>query len=228
VGRYKYQAYAYFMIPKDRPILPEARRRLDAIARFSELGAGFKIAMKDLEIRGAGNLLGKEQHGHITAVGYELYVRLLEDAIKRLKNQETEERIEVEINLPVSYYIPSDYIEDIPTRLGVYKKIASADTPSRLREIKEELRDRFGRLPQGVENLLELAHLKLALSRYKISSLWDTKDAVLVRFTTLKDLKRITKKKNIKLLDGFTLQISKSALGKDLVKGLLRIFREKE
>jgi transcription-repair coupling factor (superfamily II helicase) len=160
VGRSDRLAFCYLLVPSDRVLTGDARKRLAAIQEFSDLGAGFRIAAKDLEIRGSGNILGGEQSGQIAAVGFEMYTKLLEEAIRELKGEKIEEEVETSMNLGVDIYIPHDYISDENVRIMFYKKIASASTDERLEEIRGEMRDRFGALPQNVEHLLHFITVK--------------------------------------------------------------------
>jgi transcription-repair coupling factor (superfamily II helicase) len=160
VGRSDRLAFCYLLVPSDRILTSEARKRLAAIQEFADLGAGFRIAAKDLEIRGAGNILGGEQSGQIAAVGLEMYTKLLEEAIRELKGEPVEEEVETSMNLGVDIYIPHHYIGDENVRMMFYKKIASATTDGRLDEIRNEMRDRFGALPPNVENLLYFVRVK--------------------------------------------------------------------
>src|SRR4029077_11356623 len=138
-----------------------AARRLKAIEEFTELGAGFKIALRDLEIRGAGNILGTQQSGHIAAVGYELYCQLLENAVRRMKNQPLRTHLEVTIDLPWSAFLPRDYVQGQRLRIEVYRRLARIRRPERLEDFRQELRDRFGALPEAVEWLLRLAGIRV-------------------------------------------------------------------
>jgi len=160
VGRSDRLAFCYLLVPSDRILTSDARKRLAAIQEFSDLGAGFRIAAKDLEIRGAGNILGGEQSGQIAAVGFEMYTKLLEETIRELKGEPIEEEVETSMNLGVDIYIPHEYIADENVRIMFYKKIASATTDARLEEIRNEMRDRFGALPVNVENLLHFIRVK--------------------------------------------------------------------
>ncbi|HSY51432.1 MAG TPA: transcription-repair coupling factor [Thermoanaerobaculia bacterium] len=160
VGRSDRLAFCYLLVPSDKVLASDARKRLAAIQEFSDLGAGFRIAAKDLEIRGAGNILGGEQSGQIAAVGFEMYTRLLEETIREMKGERIEEEVETSMNLGVDIYIPKDYISDENLRMTFYKKVASASTDDRLDEIRNELRDRFGALPANVENLLRFVQVK--------------------------------------------------------------------
>ena len=160
VGRSDRLAFCYLLVPSDRVLTGDARKRLAAIQEFSDLGAGFRIAAKDLEIRGSGNILGGEQSGEIAAVGFEMYTKLLEEAIRELKGEKIEEEVETSMNLGVDIYIPHDYISDENVRIMFYKKIASASTDERVEEIRNEMRDRFGALPKNVESLLRFIQVK--------------------------------------------------------------------
>jgi transcription-repair coupling factor (superfamily II helicase) len=160
VGRSDRLAFCYLLVPSDKILTSDARKRLAAIQEFSDLGAGFRIAAKDLEIRGAGNILGGEQSGQIAAVGFEMYTKLLEETIREMKGERIEEEVETSMNLGVDIYIPKNYISDENLRMTFYKKVASASTDDRLEEIRNELRDRFGALPQNVENLIRFVQVK--------------------------------------------------------------------
>ncbi|HEU4521491.1 MAG TPA: transcription-repair coupling factor [Thermoanaerobaculia bacterium] len=160
VGRSDRLAFCYLLVPSDRILTSDARKRLAAIQEFSDLGAGFRIAARDLEIRGAGNLLGGEQSGQIAAVGFEMYTKLLEETIREMKGERIEEEVETSMNLGVDIYIPKDYISDENLRMTFYKKVASAQTDQRLEDIRNELRDRFGAVPPNVENLLRFVKVK--------------------------------------------------------------------
>lgn len=163
VGRSEKKAYAYFLIPSMGVLTPDAKRRLKAIAELSDLGSGFKLALSDLEIRGAGNLFSTEQSGHISDVGLELYLDMLDKAIRKLKNDETQIEYEPEIRLNLPAFLPDDYIGEGTQRLIFYKKISSISSEKELREIKGELKDRFGDLPEPALNLLEAVEIKLLM-----------------------------------------------------------------
>jgi transcription-repair coupling factor (superfamily II helicase) len=168
VGRYKHRAYCYLMLEEGKPVTPKAARRLKAIEEFSELGAGFKIAMRDLEIRGAGNILGTEQSGHISAVGYELYCRLLENAVRALKNEPLRESIHVAHDLPVSAFLPPAYVPPGRQKIEVYRKLSNVSTLDELAEFRAELRDRFGPIPEVAERLIELRAVQLLAWHWRI------------------------------------------------------------
>ena len=160
VGRSDRLAFCYLLVPSDRVLTGDARKRLAAIQEFSDLGAGFRIAARDLEIRGAGNILGGEQSGQIAAVGFEMYTKLLDEAIREMKGEKIEEEIETSMNLGVDIYIPQEYIAEENLRMTFYKKIASASSEQRLTDIRNEMRDRFGALPKNVEDLLRFVQVK--------------------------------------------------------------------
>ncbi|WP_442929321.1 transcription-repair coupling factor [Natranaerovirga hydrolytica] len=160
VGRSNRVAYAYLCYKKDKMLKETAEKRLQAIREFTEFGSGFKISMRDLEIRGAGNLLGPEQHGHMESVGYDMYCKLLDQAIKREKNVEEQEDIETSIEIDVDAYIPSNYIKNEHQKIDIYKRIAAIENEEDYFDIQEELEDRFGDMPVYVSNLLEVALIK--------------------------------------------------------------------
>jgi transcription-repair coupling factor (superfamily II helicase) len=164
VGRGDVRAYAYFLHEKGKRLTELARERLKTIFEASELGAGFRIAMKDLEIRGAGNILGPEQSGHIGAVGFDLYCRLLSEAVEELKAGEEKQgplHTSLTVDLPITAYIPEEYVPDLSTRLALYQRLANLDSMRRIEDISQELEDRFGRMPLAVQNLLYLVRIKL-------------------------------------------------------------------
>jgi transcription-repair coupling factor (superfamily II helicase) len=161
VGRSNRRAYAYLLIPSDETLTQIARRRLAAIREFSELGAGFRIAALDLELRGAGNLLGGQQHGHIEAIGFDLYCQMLERTIEELRTGESLPEVETAINLKVDLKIPADFIDEELQRLKVYKQIATTRHEAEVDSLYRDLEDRFGSLPLAVRNLLEYARLRI-------------------------------------------------------------------
>ncbi|WP_237607586.1 transcription-repair coupling factor [Roseimaritima sediminicola] len=171
VGRYKNQAYCYLMVDRNKFLTPEASKRLRAIEEFSQMGAGFAISMRDLEIRGAGNLLGTQQSGHIAAVGYELYCQLLEDAVRKAQNLPPKLSAEVDIDMPVEAYLPADYVPDMRHKIDLYRRISRIDGAAQIAEMREELLDRFGPPPPPVERMLQLAELRLDAAIWLISSL---------------------------------------------------------
>jgi len=169
VGRSNQLAYCYLLIPGDRVLSEPARKRLAAIREFTDLGSGFRIAARDLEIRGAGNLLGAEQSGHIAAVGIETYIKMLEDTVRELQGEAVEEGPSVAIDLPVPMSIPTDYVADENLRMEVYQKLSSGEQDDR--ELLEELTDRFGPPPPAVHSLLEVAALKRVAEHLRVQSI---------------------------------------------------------
>ncbi len=174
VGRTSRQGYAYFMYEKDKVLTEIAEKRLKTIKEFTEFGSGFKVAMRDLEIRGAGTLLGETQHGHIADIGYELYVKMLDEAIKRLRGQEIEEDFETEIDIKVNAYIPSEYIEDEMDKIEIYKKIASIRDLEDKQSIEEEIEDRFSDIPFSVYALTEVSYIRALGKKLKIGRISKT------------------------------------------------------
>ncbi|MGH9535813.1 MAG: transcription-repair coupling factor [Terriglobales bacterium] len=182
VGRSNRRAYAYLLIPAQAEITPIARKRLAAMREFSDLGAGFKIAALDLELRGAGNLLGGEQSGHMEAVGFDLYVQMLEQTVRELKGEEVGGAIEPQIQLGLEVRIPHDYIAEESQRLRMYKRLATAEEPRQREDAERELRDRYGPPPGAVRNLLEYAALKAGCRRCGIELLERKRDRLSARF----------------------------------------------
>ena len=160
VGRSNRRASAFLMYRKDKMLKETAEKRLQAIREFTDLGSGYRIALRDLEIRGAGNLLGEDQSGHMEAVGYDLYCKMLNDAIREQKGEAVEESFETTVELPMDAYIPASYVKNEFTKLELYKRIAGIDSQEALEDMQDELIDRFGELPSAVENLLEIAMVK--------------------------------------------------------------------
>src|SRR6185369_2904923 len=152
VGRSDRPAYAYLLIPPEENLSPVAKKRLAAIKEFSDLGSGFRVAALDLEIRGAGNLLGGEQSGHIETVGFEMYMKLLEQTVQELKGEEIEDDVRAVVNLRVDLKIEDAYVPDMNQRLSIYRKVADARTDVELDRILAELRDRYGPIPEAVEH----------------------------------------------------------------------------
>ena len=170
VGRSARRAYAYFTYPRDRAINEVATKRLETIRDYAEFGAGFKIAIRDLEIRGAGNLLGAEQHGHLDAVGYELYIKLLNEAVLEEKGEKVEQKVECTVTLKCDAYIPERYIKYAAQRMGLYKKIASIECEEDREDVLDELIDRYGEAPKCVTNLLTVALVKASAQKCGITS----------------------------------------------------------
>jgi transcription-repair coupling factor (superfamily II helicase) len=188
VGRYKHQAYAYLLLPRHVSLLTDVRKRISAIRQYSTLGSGFKIAMRDLEIRGAGNLLGSEQSGHITAIGFELYCQLLKQSVSALKGEKVKPRVEVSVKLDfldtenvkreevnhasrITHHasLPHTYVTEPQHRIEIYRKLAQAADKSALESLQTEMRDRFGPLPPPAELLLLVAELKILASEKSVT-----------------------------------------------------------
>ncbi len=182
VGRSNEKAYAYLLVPGLAALTADARKRLEALQEVTELGSGMKLAMHDLEIRGAGALLGDAQSGHIAAVGYDMYLQILEQAVQELKGEPVVEEVEPEIDLPFPALIPSDYMDDIHQRLVFYRRLASARSEEDLEEIREELRDRYGPFPPPLENLLQVMHLKLFLKKARVRRLTAEREKIVLTF----------------------------------------------
>ena len=171
VGRSNRNAYAFLMYKRDKMLKEVAEKRLQAIKEFTDLGSGFKIAMRDLEIRGAGNLLGQKQHGHMEAVGYDLYCKMLNEAVKHLKGMETIEDFNTTIDLDVDAYIPPSYIVNEVQKLDIYKRIAGIENKAESEDMKEELLDRFGEIPKSVDNLLRIALIRVKAHKLYIAEI---------------------------------------------------------
>nr|WP_168198205.1 transcription-repair coupling factor [Crassaminicella thermophila] len=182
VGRSNRLAYAYLTYQKDKILTEVAEKRLKAIKEFTEFGSGFKIAMRDLEIRGAGNLLGSEQHGHMAAIGYDLYCKLLEDTVREMKGEQIEEITEANIEINVNAFIPEKYIMNESHKLEIYKKIASIRDKQDAYDLEEEIEDRFGNIPQPVMNLISIAYIKAMAQKLGIVHISETDTHVKLEF----------------------------------------------
>ena len=212
VGRSSRSAYAFLMYRKDKLLKEVAEKRLKAIREFTDLGSGYKISMRDLEIRGAGNLLGKEQSGNVEAVGYDMYVRLLSDAIKRLSGEKIEERdFLTTVDLPVDAYIPETYVKNEFVKLDLYKRISRLNDREESDDILEEVRDRFGEPPREFMRLIDVACVKAKAHRAYIT-----------------DIKYFNGDLKVYIADGAPVNMDK--LGKLLKrsKGRLKVFTEKQ
>ncbi|WP_158750946.1 transcription-repair coupling factor [Acidobacterium sp. S8] len=183
VGRSNRRAYSYLLIPPEQELTEIARRRLAALKEFSDLGAGFKIAALDLELRGAGNMLGGEQSGHIEAVGFEMYTGMLEEAVAKLKGEERVEVPVTQLNLGISLRIDESYITEENQRLRIYKRIAGAQTEGAVADVQTELEDRYGPVPDGVKLLLEAALLRAECERVGVAQVDRKRDQLHIRFT---------------------------------------------
>jgi transcription-repair coupling factor (superfamily II helicase) len=172
VGRYKHQAFAYLLLPRHARLLTDVRKRISAMKQYATLGSGFKIAMRDLEIRGAGNLLGAEQSGHITAVGFELYCQLLKQSVSSMKGEKVKPRVDVKVTLDFlgdTSTLPESYVTESHHRIEIYRKLAQATEKPLLDALQRELRDRFGPLPESAELLLTVGELKILASEKNVT-----------------------------------------------------------
>ncbi len=188
VGRSNRHAYAYITYKKDKVINEDAEKRLRAIKEFTEFGSGFKIAMRDLEIRGAGNLLGSEQHGHMSLVGYDMYLKLLREAVTELKGENVKREIDTSVDLNVDAYIPQKYIVSPEQRIQIYKKIASIQSNNDLSDMEEEIEDRYGDLPESVMNLTSISLIKSLANELKIYAVTQKQNKVILQFDTTESL----------------------------------------
>ncbi|MCD6365170.1 MAG: transcription-repair coupling factor, partial [Planctomycetes bacterium] len=171
VGRFKHRAFCYFLLPETRPVTPPAAKRLKAVEEFSDLGAGFQIAMRDLELRGAGNILGKAQSGHIAAVGYELYCRILESTVGELRGEAPRRRQAVHVELGVNAYIPRSYVVAERQRMEIYRRLVSCESVADIRRLADDLADAYGAVPREVATLLDSAEIRVRASLVGIESI---------------------------------------------------------
>ena len=188
VGRSDRKAYAYMLYPENKALSEIAMKRLQVISDFTELGSGFKIAMKDMEIRGAGNLLGKDQSGDVYSVGFDLYLRLLEDAVKKLSDENYTEQNEVLLELEYTGFIPETYIKNLQTKMEIYKKVASISTKEEYERVYGELEDRFGPVPDEVYSLLSLAEIRVICKKLNISTLKERQGIVQIEFAKVSNI----------------------------------------
>jgi transcription-repair coupling factor (superfamily II helicase) len=195
VGRAEHKAYAYLLLPRELMMVGAARKRISAIKQYSSLGAGFRVAMRDLEIRGAGSILGTAQSGHIMAVGFDLYCQLLKQAVAQIKGQKAHWRLEVDLRLDfvatnevefvrgagrVSAFLPRSYISDTTLRIQAYRRIAEITTVEQLERLIKEWRDRFGPFPEAVENLIIFTRIKLAAAGKEITRVETREDKLML------------------------------------------------
>ena len=181
VGRSNRQAYAYFTVRRDKLLSETAEKRLSAIREFTEFGAGYRIAMRDLEIRGAGDVLGPEQHGHLSAVGYDMYVKLIEQAVGEAQGKEETPELDTRVELAIDAYLPEDTVTDEKLRIEIYKRIAMIEDEATKMDIEEELIDRFGDIPKPVQNLMSIAQLRAITRRLGVNHLYLRPDGVHLR-----------------------------------------------
>jgi transcription-repair coupling factor (superfamily II helicase) len=183
VGRSGIKAYAYLLIPKVKLLSSTARKRLKALEQFTQLGSGFHLALRDLEIRGAGNLLGPQQHGFIEEIGFDLYCRLLDEAVRELKGEKIQKQLEVKMEFDLDIYIPESYIPDSQQRVEIYRKLSEANSVEEVEQVEAELLDRFGKLEKEVKDLLDFTSAKITASSKGISRLSLKKDILMLEYS---------------------------------------------
>ncbi len=188
VGRYKHCAYCYLLLPQERPVTPAAAKRLKAIEEFSDLGAGFQIAMRDLEIRGAGNILGKEQSGHIAAVGYELYCQLLEHAVRGARGDKALPRQDAHVELGLDSYIPLSYVPADRQRMEIYRRLVKCASRADLGQLQADLADAYGKVPPVVQTMLDQAEIRVLAGMLGIESIIRMDPDIIFR---VRDFKKI-------------------------------------
>jgi transcription-repair coupling factor (superfamily II helicase) len=226
VGRSNRRAYAYLLIPSEAELTPIARRRLAAIREFSDLGAGFRVAALDLELRGAGNLLGGEQSGHMDALGFDLYTQMLERTVAELRGEQVEDETGVSINLGVDVSIPDEYVSDMGQRLRTYKRVASARDDETLEQIRRETEDRYGRPPESVERLFAYARLRRTAEEAGVVSIDRTSAGLAIK---LKENARVSPDKLLALVSAGGASFSPSGVlrvgagGEDLIEQARRV-----
>lgn len=179
VGRSDKQAYAYFMYRRDKMLSEVADKRLRAIKEFTEFGSGFKVAMRDLEIRGAGSILGEMQHGHLAQVGYDMYCKILDDVIKEMQGVEIEEEIDVQIDIDISSYIPDEFISNSSQKIEIYQNIALCKTEEDIQNVIDDIIDRYGKIPDEISNLLEITRIKNLCRKIGISKISQKREKIL-------------------------------------------------
>jgi transcription-repair coupling factor (superfamily II helicase) len=199
VGRYKHRAACYLLVDSDKPISPNASRRLRAIEEYSQMGAGFAIAMRDLEIRGAGNLLGSQQSGHISTVGYELYCQLMEKAVRKLKKLPPRVAIDVEVDLPGESFLPAEYVPDIRSRIDLYRRFSRIDSAAAVDQLREEMLDRFGPLVPPAERMLQVASLRLEAASWQVTSIGSEQGFLVFHYASRQRIEELARRHPRKL-----------------------------
>ncbi|NLW85530.1 MAG: transcription-repair coupling factor [Planctomycetes bacterium] len=207
VGRYKYRAYCYLLLPQHRPVNSDAAKRLKAVEEFSDLGAGFQIAMRDLEIRGAGNILGREQSGHIAAVGYELYCQLLEQAVNAIKGKKAPARKEVHVELGIEALIPKSYITSERQRMEIYRRVVSCASVDDLKQLRGDMIDAFGQPGETVETMLDMAEVRVRAGAMGIESIVRIDPDIVLKVSNQGRVKRLfeTAEGTVRLSDERTI-----------------------
>lgn len=230
VGRYKHQAYCYLLLHPEGHITPNAGKRLQAIETFSEMGAGFSISMRDLEIRGTGNLLGTEQSGHIATVGYELYCQLLEQAVHRLKQLPLRLSTDIDVDLPIEAYLPTEYVGEGREKIELYRRLTRVETFEQVKTVSDELLDRFGPIPPQVSRLLRLAEVKLEAALWQVEAIFLEDKYLGFRFRDRRQFEGLVNRqpKILRIVDEQKAYVSLKAVPKDpekllsLVQAILR------
>jgi transcription-repair coupling factor (superfamily II helicase) len=230
VGRYKHRAYCYLLVDQNRRLSPESARRLRAIEEFSQMGAGFALAMRDLELRGAGNILGTQQSGHIATVGYEMYCALLERAVRQLKKLPPRESVDVNIDLPGEAYLPRSYVPDMRAKIDLYRRLAGLTSEAAVDDFANELADRFGPRPAVVAHLLELARLRIWAHQWGVREIRIEDRFVVLAYTSREKIGRLVARSagRLRIADAVSayLPLTNGVAGQstaiDDVKALLR------
>jgi len=219
VGRSDRPAYAYLLIPPELSLSAVAKKRLAAIREFSDLGSGFRVAALDLEIRGAGNLLGGEQSGHIEAIGFEMYMKLLEQAVRELKGEDLEDEVRASVNLGIDIKIEDSYVPDMAQRLVVYRKVAASRSETELGDVLAEVRDRYGPLPDSVLNLAEYGRIRVMADKLGLESIDRQGQVVVLKFREntqrashapdpVRVMKLLQQRRDVQLLPPSTLKLN--------------------
>lgn len=237
VGRSKKQAYAYFLYGKEKILTLATRKRLAAIRDYTELGSGFKIAMRDMEIRGAGNILGAEQHGHMLSVGFDMYCQLIDEEVKRLQGETVaEEENQINIDIACSAYLPEEYIKDDDVKISLYKRIAELKRVKDLKALMAEMEDRFGSIPDSVYHLFLISRLKIVAEKLGISIIQQQNENYLVTFKGFNSIKgkslaplvkRFGRRFSFKMDENLIMQVNIQGMaGTKPLKYLIQIFDE--
>ncbi|MEM9186662.1 MAG: transcription-repair coupling factor [Planctomycetota bacterium] len=225
VGRDQRRSYCYLLVDEDKHLSPEAARRLRAIEEFSQLGAGFALSMRDLEIRGAGALLGTQQSGHIATVGYEMYCSMLENAVRRMRQLPPREVVDVNVDLPIKAHLPASYVPDARGKIDLYRRLARMTTTEQVDDFGDELLDRFGPIPAPVERLLELARLRVWAHAWGVNSIRREDDYLVFGYTARDRIRRLVRESGgtLRVADGVSayLPLPPEARGEPSGEGLI-------
>jgi transcription-repair coupling factor (superfamily II helicase) len=229
VGRYKHRAYCYLLVGENKFLSTNSAKRLRAIEEFSDMGAGFAIAMRDLEIRGAGNILGTQQSGHIATVGYELYCELLEGAVRKLKRLPPKQTVDVHIDLPGEAYLPRSYVPDMRVKIDLYRRLSRVSRFEEINDLAAEMLDRFGPHPPPVERLISLAELRVAAAQWKIDTIQREDTYAVLGYTDRRKIEELAERHRgkVRIVDHRSAyvpldrQVAQSELVLEPVKALL-------